>query len=132
MVESRAVTKLGQVQAPSQPQPVQKHSRAFNKGAWDRALNFEVVKSFLMFSSAQPHLVSKEEIIEALQAAREILPDPGCNHEEKREMRCLLFSSFAKISIATHDEEVRREAEKARDSIPYPFGPKYGRVLHKP
>ncbi len=124
--------KTPPLQASLQLQPAQKPPKGFDKAAWDRKLNFEIIKSFTIFSAEQPHLATKAEIAEALQAAREILPDPYCDHEQKREIRYLLFHTFAKISISTKDEEARRAAEAARDSIPYPFSPRYGRVLGQP
>ena len=120
------------MQAPAQPKPAHKPQRGFSKSAWDLAFNFETVKTFIKFSAAEAHMVAKEEIAEALQAAKEILKDPQCAEKQKLEIRYLLFHEFAKISISTNDEEVRRAAEEARDSVPYPFSPKYGRVHYKP
>ncbi len=125
-------TKNMPMQAIPQPKPAQKRPKGFDKADWDLAINLETIKSFIKFSVAQPHLVSRMDIAEVLEAARGALTDPNFDHTQKREIRYLLFTTFAEVSMATHDEEVRREAEKARDSIPYPFGEKYGRVFGKP
>ncbi len=119
------------VQAIPQPKPDPK-STGFDKDRWDLALNFETVKTFVKFSAPYSYLVTKKEIEEALQAANEIFRDPQCDQAQKLEISYLLFHEFAKISVCTEDEEVRMLAEKARDSISYPFGPKYGQIRPKP
>lgn len=128
MNKTATTAQNASTQALFQPKLAFSSPRSSNKGKYDAIFNLSMVYSFVKFSTPNPHLVTTNDIAETLQAAKELLRDPHCDHKKKLAVRALLFETFACICIATKDEEVRRKAEEARDSIPYPFELKYKQV----
>jgi hypothetical protein len=112
------------------PQPPA-NKKELEKQAWDLNFNLAAISYFVKTVVHDASSCSAAEIREAKETAREALRSPALNMAKHQEVRELLFRAFSMVVISTNDEGARRAAEEARNSIPFPFSPKYGQIYQR-
>lgn len=87
-----------------------------------------LLSDFGVLANTDPRIFTAKGIEDMAEIAKGVLSHPNRTQEKNRLLRDHLFTAFSYVCMFTHDEGARRAAQKAREAIPYPFGPKYGQV----
>lgn len=130
MNKTQTASPIPLVQLKPSPQPAKPNP--FIRQMNELAMNVSMIQSFMVLADRDPRGATAPEIEEVKRTVHEVLRNPNYEHKEKEKLRYDSFCAFSEICMFTDDESARRAAQEARESVPFPFSKRYGRVRQRP